>query len=81
MELSDYDYPYTIDLSGYITVDEGSNLDSGSDGQHYKILAIDGSKISLCDGELYSEVESCTTATEYFFTNQADAQAYMNTLP
>ena len=50
----------------------------------YKIYSIDGSKIRMCDEGKSDPLANfeCTEdiATQYYFTNQADAQAFINSL-
>jgi len=69
--------PYTIMSDGIIDTTE-DNDNTGH--EYYKIVAIDGTKISLCEGEYLNNVQSCTTAEQWLFTNQADAQAFYNSL-
>ena len=69
--------PYVIMADGIIDTTE----DNGNTGhEYYKIVSVDGTKISLCEGENLNNVKNCTTAEQWLFTNQADAQAFVNSL-
>lgn len=78
----EYNQAYTITDDGMLKVDESGvddKTDNSSDRyQYYKILSIDGTKISLCDGDLY-DIQNCNnTSTQFFFTNETDAQNFYN---
>ncbi len=68
---------YSIIENGILKVDE-SSLNNGVETYDYvKILAIDGEKIALAEGENLDTVRSSTTVGQYFFTTLAAAQAYL----
>lgn len=52
--------------------------------QMYKVFSVDGSKIRMCNESKIDPLANfdCTEdiATQYYFTNQADAQAFVNSL-
>lgn len=68
---------YTITADGIIDVTESG---SSTGHQYYRIIAIDGTKISLCNGEILANVKTCNTADQWFFTTKASAQAYSTLL-
>jgi hypothetical protein len=84
-----YQQPYTVTTDGIIKVDESglqwlddSDYPEGypaNSFEYYKIQIINGSSIGTCDGMVLSEVQACTSTDEpSIFTNEADAQAYLN---
>mgnify|MGYP000532401335 CR=1 FL=1 len=68
---------YTIMSDGIIDTIE-TNGNTGH--EYYKIVGVEGTKISLCEGENLTNVKSCTIAEQWLFTNQADAQAFLDSL-
>ena len=71
---SNYNQDYIVNNSGILQVSEDDGY------QYYKILSIEGSRISLCEGEDSSVVQSCTVASQFFFTNKLDSQTYFNNM-
>ncbi len=69
-----YNQAYSIMNDGILKVDEGDNF------EYYKILAIDGTKISLKEGEDLNSVLSDNTVEQYFFTTKLSAQTYLDSL-
>lgn len=65
---------YTITSDGILKVDEGDNY------EYYEIRAIDGTKISLSEGEDLTQVINDPVTDQWFFTNQTDAQIFYNSL-
>lgn len=71
---------YIVNRYGIIRAEQNDD----STYQMYKIYSIDGSKIRMCNESKnnpsadFKCTESC--ATQYYFTNQADAQAFVNSL-
>ena len=80
-----YNQDYTVTTDGFLRVDEigieGRTATSSDRYQYYKIISIDGSKISLYDDDTsLTQVQNTNTVTQYFFTNQVDAQTYLDSL-
>ncbi|MDB2562099.1 choice-of-anchor D domain-containing protein [Sulfurimonas sp.] len=86
-----YNQPYDVitgnNGEGIIRVDEEgvqwegeANPRIAGTYEYYRILDINGTKISVCDSEDLNFVKSCTEVTQLFYTNQTDAQAYLNEL-
>ncbi len=70
--------PYTVTTSGIIDTIE--NNDNGGH-EYYKIIGIDGTKISLCEGEQINDTTQCgSNPDQWLFTNEADAIAFKNSL-
>ncbi len=73
--------PYSVTDDGIIDTDESSLEDANPDQhEYYKFLQIEGHQITVCDGEDLNEIRNCTSGTQLFFTSEAAADAYLNSL-
>ncbi len=76
-------FPYSVTDTGLLRVDESvgdeKTEDSENRFQDYKILAIDGDKISTCEDD-DSDVSICTEHSQWLFTTKSSAQTYLDSL-